>query len=138
MTLDNPVNKPETPLVLVVDDDMLVREFFREELEAVGCSTVVAANGVQALERVAAQLPQLILLDINMPEMDGLEVLRRLKRNPVTKAIPILMITAAQDTNDVEAAFKLGAANYVLKPIQRDQFMKKVRETLAASGYVVF
>jgi CheY-like chemotaxis protein len=134
MTSDNSAGEYKTPLVLVVDDDVRIVSLLRAFLESFDCESVEALNGVDALKLVASRLPQLILLDIMMPTMDGIEVLRRLKRNSATKDIPVLMLTGQQETANIDAAFNLGAINYMLKPIMHDQFVKTVTETRTAFG----
>jgi len=132
---DNSAGEYKTPLTLVVDDDARIVSLLRAFLESFDCESTEALNGVDALKLVALRPPQLILLDIMMPEMNGIEVLRRLKRNPATKGIPVLMLTGQQETTNIEAAFNLGAINYMLKPVMYDQFVNTIKETRTAFGY---
>jgi CheY-like chemotaxis protein len=132
---ENSAGEYRTPLALVVDDDTRIVSLLRAFLESFECESAEALNGVDALKLVALRPPQLILLDIMMPEMGGIEVLRRLKRNTATKDIPVLMLTGQQETTNIEAAFNLGAINYMLKPVMYDQFVNTIKETRTASGY---
>jgi len=135
MTLNDSTGEFRTPLVLVVDDDIRIVSLLRAFLESFDCESVEASNGVDALKLAAARLPQLILLDIVMPAMDGIETLRRLKRDSATKDIPVLMLTGQQETANIETTFDLGAVNYMLKPVTYDQFVSTIAETQTASGY---
>jgi CheY-like chemotaxis protein len=118
------------PLVLSVDDDPLVQVVISEALKGMGYRVLKAGNGQEGLALAQERLPALILLDMHMPIVDGKQALGFLKRDPRTKDIPVLMVTAEQMNADVEDSFKLGAAGYVLKPIVLDQFRRKVSETL--------
>ena len=123
-----------TPLVLVVADDTRMLALLRALLDSFECESVEAENGPRALELAASRSPQLILLDVHMPAMDGMEVLGRLKRDPATKDIPVLMLTGQQETRYIEAAFKLGAVDYILKPLTCVQFMDIIGKTRTAFG----
>lgn len=135
MASDDSAGETTTPLVLVVDDDVRIASLLRAFLESFDCESIEASNGVDALKLVASRPPQLILLDIMMPAMDGIEVLRRLRRNSATKDIPVLMLTGQQETANIEAAFNLGAVNYLLKPVIHDQFVQTISETSTSFGY---
>lgn len=118
------------PLVLCVDDDPLILEVVSEVLAGMGCRVLRAANGQEGLALAREKGPALILLDMHMPVVDGMTALEFLKREPRTKGIPVLMVTSEQMNAEVEDAFKLGAAGYVLKPIVVEQFRRKVSEAL--------
>lgn len=136
MTSDNSAGGYAIPLVLVVDDEPGIANLLRSLLsDSFVCEAVEALNGVDALKLVAMRPPQLILLDIMMPKMDGIEVLRRLKRNSATAGIPVLMLTGQQEQAHIEASFNLGAINYMLKPVTHILFLNTITETRTAFGY---
>ncbi|HZX29572.1 MAG TPA: response regulator, partial [Telluria sp.] len=110
---------PELPYratVLVVDDTPQNLALMRDLLED-DYTVKLANSGARALRIAEATPPDLILLDVMMPELDGYEVCRRLKADPVTQAIPIIFLTARAETEDEQAGFDLGAVDYITKPI---------------------
>jgi putative two-component system response regulator len=118
------------PLILIVDDnatniDLLVNTLKAEHRLG------IAKSGAKALEFAARQKPDLVLLDIMMPEMDGYEVCRRLKADPQTAAIPVIFITALSETGDKTRGFDLGAVDYITKPFQAAEVMARVRTHLS-------
>ena len=112
--------------VLIVDDVptnvMLVQAILKKE----GYTLLTADSGKKALEMTDAHNPNLILLDIMMPEMDGFEVLQRLKENPKTNHIPVIIMSALSDMQSVVRGYQLGAVEYVTKPFQREELVKRV------------
>ena len=80
------------------------------------------------IERPIAALPKVILLDLKMPKVDGIEVLRRLKADPSTQAVPVVVMTSSNEEKDVVASYRLGVNSYIVKPVQFDEFLKKVAE----------
>ncbi len=135
MTSDDSIGKHQTPMVLVVDDDTRIVSLLRAFLESFDCDSAEAMNGADALRLAVDRPPQLILLDIVMPIMDGLEALRQLKRNSATKDIPVMMLTGQQESDNIETAFNLGAIDYMLKPITHSQFISAMTETRTAYGH---
>lgn len=103
-------------IVLIVDDVEINRGILEGIISDMGCSTVLAENGVKALERIREGLPNLVLTDISMPEMDGYELCRVLKANVETRDIPIIFISAFDETKDIVKGFKLGGGDYITKP----------------------
>ncbi|HZS39559.1 MAG TPA: response regulator transcription factor [Polyangia bacterium] len=103
-------------LVLIVDDEKDLRSLLDFNLRQSGYRTVQASNGAEAVARVASHRPDLILLDLNLPDVSGTEVCRQLKADPETEAIPIVMLTARGGEADRIAGFELGADDYVAKP----------------------
>ncbi|MCP5050774.1 MAG: diguanylate cyclase [bacterium] len=116
MTDKNKKPSPTSGHVLIVDDTPQNIKLLGPILQSEGYHVDVALNGVQALKMVDRVSPDLILLDIMMPEMDGYETCKRLKENPDTKDIPVIFLTAKVDTDDVVACFEAGAADYIGKP----------------------
>lgn len=106
------------PRILIVDDEPLNIDYLQQELEGSEFVTLTASNGQEALDRVARESPDLILLDIMMPVMDGFEVLRRLKADAVTRSLPVIIISAASDVSSVVKGIQLGAEDYLPKPFE--------------------
>ncbi|HEY3246437.1 MAG TPA: response regulator [Phycisphaerae bacterium] len=122
-----------TPTVLVVDDNPQNLELLQIYMEAVPeVRTISAANGIEAMEQVALHHPDLILLDIMMPKMSGFEVCKQLKSNPETRDIIVVMVTALNETGDIERASECGTDDYLCKPIDRHALVGLVRTYLAA------
>ncbi len=118
--------------VLVVDDMPANCELIRDLLEPRGFVVEEVASGPQALERIAIAPPDVVLLDVSMPGMDGLEVCRRLKGNPKTAALPVIMVTGNVDRNDRLAGIGAGANDYLPKPIDAQDIILRVRNAVFA------
>ncbi|MGH7805955.1 MAG: response regulator, partial [Candidatus Binatia bacterium] len=116
--------------VLVVDDEAGVRESIRILLSS-EYEVLFATNGTEALEIVERERPNLVLLDIIMPGMDGLEVCKRLKEHAATKDAPVLVMTAHDDLNRRIQAFDLGAADVVRKPFELSELVARVRTQIS-------
>jgi CheY-like chemotaxis protein len=106
----------QRPRILIVDDEPFNVDCLEQELEDLLCDTVSASNGLEALGQVAAEAPDLILLDIMMPKMDGFEVLTRLKQDENTRDIPIIVISALDEMDAVVKGIELGAEDFIPKP----------------------
>lgn len=104
------------PLILIVDDEPFNVDYLEQELEDLDYRTISAANGQEALDRIAADGPDLVLLDIMMPVMDGFEVLARLKADPDFRHIPVIVVSAMSDMDSVIRGIELGADDYLPKP----------------------
>jgi class 3 adenylate cyclase len=116
--------------ILVVDDVADNIEILRTRLESLGYEIVVATDGEQALERVRADLPDLVLLDIMMPKIDGLEVVRRIKADANLPFIPVILVTAKAGPKDVVAGLDAGGDDYLTKPIDHGALVARVRAML--------
>jgi DNA-binding response OmpR family regulator len=116
--------------ILVVDDESDVLMLCRVNLEYEGYDVVEAHNGQEALERVAQESPDLILLDVMMAGMDGWQVLKTLKNNPETSNIPVVMLTAKVTERDQITGLTGGASDYITKPFNPVALSKSVREAL--------
>lgn len=116
--------------VLVADDDVDHVTIVRTILEQNGYEAIVALDGEETLAIVENQLPDLVLLDIMMPKVDGLEVVRRLKENPKTRDLPVIMFSAKSGTREIMESFNYGASNYLIKPIDSDRLLEKIQATL--------
>jgi DNA-binding response OmpR family regulator len=117
---------------LVVDDNAAIRDIVRITLERsrLGLSVVTADNGKRALEMVAAERPDIVLLDLQMPEIDGFEVCRRLRSDVRTAFLPVLMLTAQTSEESVAQAFAVGTDDYIVKPYRREDLVLRVRRML--------
>lgn len=115
--------------VLVVDDEKQNRELLTELLKD-DCKIILAKNGTQALERAHELQPDLMLLDVLMPEMDGHEVIQRLKADDTTRHIPVIFVSALDSPNDEERGLDLGAVDYITKPFHPSIVRKRVRNHL--------
>ncbi|MGE0084540.1 MAG: response regulator [Desulfococcaceae bacterium] len=112
--------------VLIVDDNPKNLQVLGTVLKQAGYQIVVAQTGIQALKAVQKIVPDLILLDIMMPEMDGFETCRKLKNMQITKDIPIIFLTARTETEDVIRGFESGAVDYVVKPFNSLELLTRV------------
>ncbi len=119
--------------VLIADDEPHMLKFIEFTLRKGNFEILKANDGVQALEVAEAQKPNVIVLDVLMPGMDGVTALKNLKKNPVLKLIPVILLTARGHTLDPEEAKKAGASYYLTKPFSPTELLKQVQQ-LAASG----
>jgi DNA-binding NarL/FixJ family response regulator len=117
--------------ILIVDDEPLNVDYLEQELENLGFVTETAANGREALERVAAAPPDLVLLDVMMPEMDGITALRIIKSDPETKLIPVVLMTALNALEDRVRGIEAGADDFLSKPVDDRELLARIRTTLA-------
>jgi len=118
------------PTILVVDDDQQNLELVQAYLEDIECETLAARDGIEALELVATAKPDLILLDVMMPKMSGFEVCRRLKNDPDTSQIPVIMVTALNEFGDIERGIDSGTDDFVSKPINKLELLTRIRTML--------
>jgi two-component system alkaline phosphatase synthesis response regulator PhoP len=118
---------PGTGRVLVVEDEQDVAELLRYHLTKEGYDVVVAPNGQDAVKRARDVRPELILLDIMVPQLNGWEVCRRLKADPETRAVPVIMVTGRVEEGDKVLGFELGADDYVTKPFSPRELVARVR-----------
>ena len=119
--------------VLVVEDKASLSQMLQFLFLSKGLNVQIAFNGIEALEKVGGISPDLILLDIMMPQMDGFEVLERLKGNPDTAGIPVIMLTARKSREDMEKARHLGAVEYITKPFKAVEVVDKVLRHIGQS-----
>ena len=114
------------PLVLVVDDSLTVRRVTQRLLQREGYRVVLARDGLEALEAMARELPAVVLCDIEMPRMDGFELLRAMRDDPVRRALPVIMITSRLAAKHREHALQLGARDYLGKPYPEAELLAQV------------
>lgn len=125
-----PLSANRKPRILVVDDQPINVKLLQRKLERQGMEVVVAFNGKECLDSVADQTPDLILLDVMMPEMDGIETCEQLKASPESAAIPIIFITAKASKEGKVEGLDAGAVDYITKPIDLDETLARVRTQL--------
>ncbi|HPS54514.1 MAG TPA: response regulator [Sedimentisphaerales bacterium] len=125
-------SKKETTLarVLVVDDAPDLVDTIQCRLEYCKFEVITACNGLEGLEKAASEKPDLILLDTNMPIMSGPEMLERLKKDPNLKNIPVIMVTALCDANDIAKVSAYGITDYITKPFDFTELMEKITNIL--------
>jgi two-component system cell cycle response regulator len=116
--------------ILLVDDNEQNLELMSAYIEELGCTVRMARDGVEALEAVESQKPDIILLDVMMPRMSGFQVCKKLKSEDGTKEIPIVMVTALSEVSDVEHAVDVGADDFLSKPVNRLELLTRVRSLL--------
>lgn len=119
--------------VLIVDDDPDVRRLVEMKLELEGLLTITASNGEEALAALENESVDLVVLDLMMPVMDGLEACRRLRADQRFTDLPVLMLTARAHYTDVEKGFEAGATDYVVKPFSPRELLARVRSILDRS-----
>ena len=116
--------------ILVVDDNAQNLELLVAYLDSTGCEVSTAVDGIEALEKVADEQFDLILLDVMMPRMSGFEVCRKLKSAPETRDIPIIMVTALNELGDIERGVDSGTDDFISKPVNRIELVTRVRSLL--------
>jgi CheY-like chemotaxis protein len=126
--LDSTAGRPAR--ILIVDDEPLNVDYLEQELESLGFVAETAANGVEALERVAAAPPDLVLLDVMMPEMDGISALRVLKGDPETRLIPVVLMTALNAVEDRVRGIEAGADDFLSKPVDDRELVARIKTAL--------
>jgi CheY-like chemotaxis protein len=123
-------DEKKTPTIMVVDDNQQNLELLQAHLEDMDCVTVPACDGQDALNKVNANPPDLILLDIMMPKMSGFEVCKRIKNDPNTADIPIIMVTALTEFGDIERAIECGTDDFLSKPVNKLELLTRVKTML--------
>jgi len=119
--------------VLLVDDDQALRQLYSVELTGQNYSVVVAGDGEEGIAKARQEKPDLVLLDIMMPKMDGVAALGKLKEDPALKDIPVIMLTNFGQENLVQQSFSLGASDYLLKyKVTPAEMVEKVNQIISA------
>src|SRR3954463_11516077 len=131
--LDN-MSSLAKPLVLVVEDEASLLTMLRYNLEKQGFRVEEAADGQEALTRIAEQQPDLVLLDWLLPVMSGIEVCREIRRRPATRDLPVIMVTARRDDRDAVRGLNTGADDYITKPFSMETLLARMRAVLRRSG----
>ena len=112
--------------ILVVEDDQDIRDLLVDSLSDLGYDVVEAADGGAGFQRALEETPDIILLDVMMPVMDGFEVLQKLKSDPATNSVPVIMVSARGQERDINNALEAGAWNYIVKPWDQEDMESKV------------
>jgi len=120
----------ETPRILIADDNAANRELLEAYLANIDCDVEMALDGADTLVKVAKFKPDLVLLDVMMPKMNGFEVCRKLKGDPATAKIMVLMVTALSELGDIERAVAAGTDDFLSKPFNRIELDKRVSNML--------
>ncbi len=117
--------------VLVVDDDEHILRSLAQYLELEEFSVKTASGGAEALALVESERPDLVVLDVMMPEMDGFEVLENLRRKPETEKLPVIMLTARDQHQDVLKGYQMGVSSYMVKPFNLDELVEVINQVFA-------
>jgi DNA-binding response OmpR family regulator len=125
--MGKPMLDHKEPLILVVDDSYMNLQFLGNMLSKNGYKLALATNGFESLDFAKKKLPDLILLDVMMPKMDGFEVCKRLKKGIDTKQIPVIFLTAKTDAESIIQGFEAGGVDYVTKPFNPAELLARVR-----------
>jgi len=120
--------------ILVAEDEPDIRGLIKFSLEFVGLKVVEAADGLDAVEKALQEIPDLILLDVRMPKLNGYEACERLKEYESTRTIPVVFLSARGQEEEIKRGLELGAAEYILKPFAPDQLQQRVLSMLEREG----
>ncbi len=123
-------DQEKKPTVLVVDDNQQNLELLQAYLEDVDCTTISASDGLEALRIVNKNSPDLVLLDVMMPKMSGFEVCKRIKNDPKTADIPVIMVTALSEFGDIERAIDSGTDDFLSKPVNKLELLTRIKTML--------
>lgn len=124
------MNETGMPKILVVDDNVQNLELLQAYLEDLDCQIISAEEGETALEIINSEMPDLVILDVMMPKMSGFEVCKRIRNNPVTAELPIIMVTALNEFGDIERAIDCGTDDFLSKPVNRWELLTRVKTML--------
>lgn len=116
--------------ILIVDDEAVIHRLLVRGLEGRGYDLVEAYNGEEALKLAAEATPDLVILDVNMPQMDGRQVMKELRARPATETTPVIMLTGLGEMMDKMAGFELGVDSYVTKPFQMAELIARIEKHL--------
>ena len=118
------------PTILVADDEEDLRELVTYRLTRSGYKVIGAGDGLQALELAAERTPDLMVLDVMMPKLDGYELTRRVRAEAALRSIPVILLTARSQESDIDRGFEVGADDYLKKPFNPDELVARVRAVL--------
>jgi CheY-like chemotaxis protein len=129
--------KGKSKTILVVDDEPRIRETLESRLEMNEYCVLTARNGIEGLDKAVNHMPDIILLDIMMPEMNGLEMLELLRKNPECDNIAVIMLTARNRKEDIERAESYGIDDYIVKPFEMFSLIEKIDNIFEARSVAV-
>jgi len=116
--------------ILLVDDNVQNLELMQAYLESLPCKLIAVVDGIEAMTQIEKHKPDMVLLDVMMPRMSGFEVCQKIKTNPKTRDIPVLMVTALHEIGDVERAVEAGTDDFLTKPINKLELLTRVRSLM--------
>jgi CheY-like chemotaxis protein len=122
------------PTILVVDDDPVIQKLLVVNFEMEGYKVVCANDGIEGIALTQSQKPDLILLDVMMPRMDGIEAVNRLKSDPETAAIPVILLSAKAQSTDISGGLDAGADDYITKPFDPLELLDKVAALIGGTS----
>lgn len=118
--------------MMIVDDDATIRDLLKIILKKnYACNITEAENGAMALEKLKSEIPDLILLDLSMPILDGIQTLNEIRNNPVTRNLPVIIITALNEKDTIAHLIEKGICDYILKPFEKTETIKRINKILA-------
>jgi CheY-like chemotaxis protein len=120
--------------VLIVEDNELNRDMLKRRLQRSGCEVSIAIDGTDGMEKAASILPDVVLLDMSLPDLDGVDVLRSLKANPSTRLIPVIALTAHAMEEDRNSALSLGFDEFDTKPVDLSQLLAKIERLVGTTA----
>jgi DNA-binding response OmpR family regulator len=126
--------KVRTMRILVIDDDTKLTDLLQLVFESKGFGVTIANSGVQALESLETELPEAVLLDLMMPGMSGLEVCQRIRSNPRTSNVPVVVLTAKTGTKSKQELLKAGATDYLVKPVPLNDLVSRIGALVSNTG----
>ncbi|MCL5055047.1 MAG: response regulator [Firmicutes bacterium] len=122
--------------ILIVEDEDGIRAFVKAYLESEGFKVLEASNGKEGLDMVLKEIPDLIITDIMMPVMDGIEFFKEVRKLPEAKDLPVIMLTVKDEFNDIKYAYLLGVEEYITKPFDPSLLVSRIRQVFASEKSV--
>jgi two-component system chemotaxis response regulator CheY len=122
--------EPRVPRIFIAEDDESILDLLVTRLRIAGYHTTQEKDGLAALEAIMRSPPSACILDVNMPRLDGFQVLKRLKADPLTAHVPVLILTACRAPDDIRTAIRLGATDYLSKPFSGEHLLTRVARLL--------